>query len=117
MTQYTKEFREQVILLFDEIGVKKAADQLGVVYSTLVDQRKRRNTIRKEKQNVSSEPLTEREKQLMKEIAELKEANEILKDAMSFFVKDRRKQPAANLNISFSLSKRILKVSLRKIIQ
>ena len=111
MTQYTKEFREQAILLSDEIGVKKAADQLGVVYSTLVDQRKRRNTIRKEKQNVSSEPLTEREKQLMKEIAELK-------DAMSFFVKDRRKQkPAANLNISFSLSKRILKVSLRKIIQ
>ena len=111
MTQYTKEFREQAILLSDEIGVKKAADQLGVVYSTLVDQRKRRNTIRKEKQNVSSEPLTEREKQLMKEIAELK-------DAMSFFVKDRRKQkPAANLNISFSLSKRILKVSLSKIIQ
>ena len=47
--------------------------------------------MRKDKQNVSSEPLTEREKQLMKEIAELKEANEILKDAMSFFVKDRRK--------------------------
>ena len=47
--------------------------------------------MRKKKQNVSSEPLTEREKQLMKEIAEQKEANEILKDAMSFFVKDRRK--------------------------
>ena len=47
--------------------------------------------MRKENQNVSSEPLTEREKQLIKEIAELKEANEILKDAMSFFVKDRRK--------------------------
>lgn len=92
MTQYTKKFREQAILLSDEIGVKKkAAEQLGVVYSTLVDWRKRRNTMRKEKQNVSSEPLTEREKQLMKEIAELKEANEILKDAMSFFVKDRRK--------------------------
>ena len=48
MTQHTKEFREQVILLSDEIGVKKAAEQLGVVYSTLVDWRKRRNTIRKE---------------------------------------------------------------------
>ena len=117
MTQYTKEFREQAILLSDEIGVKKAAEQLGVVYSTLVDWRKRRSTMRKEKQNVSQEPLTEREKQLMKEIAELKEANEILKDAMSFFVKDRRKKPKENLNISFSLSKRILKVSLRKIIQ
>ena len=91
MTRYTKEFREQAILLSDEIRVKKAAEQLGTVNSTLVDWRKRRNTMRKDKQNVSSEPLTEREKQLMKEIAELKEANEILKDAMSFFVKDRRK--------------------------
>ncbi|MCI7798749.1 MAG: transposase [Spirochaetia bacterium] len=73
MTQYTKEFREQAILLSDEIGVKKAAEQFGVVCSTLVDLRKKRNTMRKEKQNVSSEPLTELEKQLMKEIAELKE--------------------------------------------
>ena len=86
-----KEYREQTILLSDEIWVKKAAEQLGVVYSTLVDWWKKRNTMRKAKQNVSSGPLTEREKQLMKEIAELKEANEILKDAMSFFVKDRRK--------------------------
>lgn len=91
MTQYTKEFREQAILLSDEIGVKKAAEQLGVVYSTLVDWRKRRNSMKKEKATVSTEPLTEREKELMKEIAELKEANEILKDAMSFFVRDRRK--------------------------
>lgn len=91
MTQYTKEFREEAILLSDEIGVKKAVEPLGVVYSTLVDWRKRRNTMKKEKQNVFSESLTEREKQVMKEIAELKEANEILKDAMSFFVKDRRK--------------------------
>ena len=91
MTQYTKEFREQAILLSDEIGAKKAAEQLGVVYSTLVDWRKLRNSMKKEKAAVSTEPLTEREKKLMKEIAELKEANEILKDAMSFFVKDRRK--------------------------
>lgn len=40
--------------------------------------------MRKKKQNVSSEPLTEREKQLMKEIAELK-------DAMSFFRKRPKK--------------------------
>ena len=91
MIQYTKEFREQAILLSDEIGVKKAAEQLGVVYNTLVDWRKKRNSMKKEKPTVSSGPLTEREKQLMKENAELKKANEILKDAMSFFVKDRRK--------------------------
>ena len=91
MTQYAKAFREQAFLLSDEIGVKKAAEHLGVVYSTLADWRQGKNTMRKEKQSVSSEPLTEREKRLMKEITELKEANEIQKDAMSFFVKDLRK--------------------------
>jgi transposase len=92
MTRYTKEFREQAILLSDEIGVKKAAEQLGIIYSTLADWRKRRSDIKKSNNTAeSAEPLTEREKQLIKEIAELKEANEILKDAMSFFVKDRRK--------------------------
>ena len=59
MTPYAKAFREQAILLSDEIGVKKAAEQLGVVYSTLADWRKERNTMRKEKQSVSSEPLTD----------------------------------------------------------
>ena len=43
MTQYTKEFREQAILLSDEIGVKKSAEQLGVVYSTLVVKKKKHN--------------------------------------------------------------------------
>ena len=73
------------------MGVKKAAEQLGIIYSTLADWRKRRSSMSKNKTAVPTEPLTEREKQLMKEIAELKEANEILKDAMSFFVRDRRK--------------------------
>ena len=91
MTRYTKEFREQAIKLSDEIGVKKAAEQLGIIYSTLADWRKRRGSMTKSRSEISSEPLTEREKQLIKEIAELKEANEILKDAMSFFVRDRRK--------------------------
>ena len=36
-------------------------------------------------------PLTEREKKLMKEIEELREANNILKDAFSFFVNDRKR--------------------------
>ena len=92
MTRYTKDFREQAIKLSDEVGVKKAAEQLGVIYSTLADWRKRRSDTKKsDKTADSGEPLTEREKQMMKEIAELKEANEILKDAMSFFVRDRRK--------------------------
>ena len=39
----------------------------------------------------TSVPLTEREKKLMKEIEELREANNILKDAFSFFVNDRKR--------------------------
>ena len=49
MTRYTREFRAQAIKLSDEIGVKKAAKQLGVVYSTLADWRKKRNTMKKRK--------------------------------------------------------------------
>ena len=36
-------------------------------------------------------PLSENERQLIKENAELRKANEILKDALGFFAKDRKK--------------------------
>jgi transposase len=36
-------------------------------------------------------PLNENERRLMKENAELRKANEILKDALGFFAKDRKK--------------------------
>lgn len=36
-------------------------------------------------------PLTDREIQMQVEINELKQANEILKDALGFFAKDRKK--------------------------
>ena len=52
MTQYTKEFREQAILLSDEIGVKKAAKQLGVVYSTLVDWRKKKHNAKEKTKRI-----------------------------------------------------------------
>lgn len=32
MKHYSKEFKEEVLKLSDEIGVKKAAQQLGVAY-------------------------------------------------------------------------------------
>ena len=35
--------------------------------------------------------LAEKERQLIKENAELRKANEILKDALGFFAKDRKK--------------------------
>lgn len=91
MTQYSKEFKEQALKLSDEIGLKKASEQLGVNYGTLSGWRKIRK--RKNSGNIVPEtsPLTEREKQLLKENQELKDANEILKDALGFFARDRKK--------------------------
>ncbi len=39
---YSKEFKEEVLKLSDEIGVKKAATQLGLKYYTLADWRSKR---------------------------------------------------------------------------
>lgn len=91
MTRYNKEFREQAIKLSDEIGVKKTSEQLGIVYGTLADWRKNRN--RKNQAEAAAKdtsPLNDREKQMMKEMAELRESNRILKDALYFFAKDQK---------------------------
>ena len=37
MAKYSKEFKEEALKLSDEIGVKKAAAQLGLQYYTLAD--------------------------------------------------------------------------------
>ncbi|WP_296663316.1 transposase [Treponema sp. UBA753] len=89
--RYSKEFKEQAIKLSDEIGVNPACAQLGLVYATLADWRKSYNRERILKQKTSEDdPPTEREKKLMKENADLREANNILKDAFRFFVNDRK---------------------------
>ena len=88
MQRYSSEFREEAISLSDEIGPKKAAQQLGINYATLIDWRKKRKT-KTEKEKSTAEPKTVEE--LQKEIAELKKANDILKDALGFFALDRKK--------------------------
>lgn len=88
MQRYSKEFREEAISLSDEIGPKKAAQQLGINYATIIDWRKKRKT-KTEKEKSTAEPKTVEE--LQKEIAELKKANDILKDALGFFALDRKK--------------------------
>ena len=90
----SKEFKQQAIKLSDEIGTQKACEQLGLFYFTLGGWRKKENRKRimdKETAENITTPLTEREKKLMKEIEELREANNILKDAFSFFVNDRKR--------------------------
>ena len=87
---YTKEFREEAIKLSDEIGVKRAAAQLGIPYYTLSAWRNKRKA-EATRPRLSDEELERRNKQLEKENAELRRANEILKDALGFFAKDRKK--------------------------
>lgn len=93
MSKYSNEFKKEALKLSDEMGVKKAASQLGLPYYTLADWRNRtRDTI--ESANTSENSHTEQERkirELEKENAELKLANEILKDALGFFAKDRKK--------------------------
>lgn len=93
---YSNEFKAQALKLSDEVGTKKAAAQLGIPYFTLADWR---NRVREKIEGTVSgsepaRPLTEQElriRELEKENAELRNANEILKDALGFSAKDRKK--------------------------
>ena len=90
--KYSKEFNEQAIKVSDAIEFKQACSQPGIPSGTLADWRKSYNRERISKPRASAgAPLTEREKKLMKENAELREANDILKEAFRFFVNDRKK--------------------------
>lgn len=92
MSIYSKEFKEEAIKLSDEIGLKKASSQLGIPYYTLADWRNVSKHPKKKPEPVLDEELLKlRNKELERENAELKEANEILKDALGFFAKDRKK--------------------------
>ena len=91
MAKYSKEFKEEAIRLSDEIGNKKAAEQLGIPYYTLADWRNNSKHPKKAIDPLSEEELRIRNRELERENAELREANNILKDALGFFAKDRKK--------------------------
>jgi transposase len=88
MRVYEKEFKEEAVKLANEIGVAKAAQRLNIAPSTLSGWKKPK---RQENTFDKSIPLTPREVKLMKEIKELEKANEILKEALGFFAKSRKK--------------------------
>lgn len=96
MKRYDKAFKEEAVRLSDEIGPKKAAEQLGIAYYTLQEWRKQR-TLHGDGAHIGSgrayapADRTAREIELEKEIGELRRANEILKDALGFFAKDRKR--------------------------
>ena len=87
--------RSAEVKLLDEVGVKQASAQLGVPYYPLAE-------VASETKGLwgpclvgsgvrRDAPLSENERRLAKENAELRRANEILKDALVFFAKDRKK--------------------------
>lgn len=91
MSKYNKSFKEEALRLSDEIGVKKAAAQLGIPYYTLAEWRQNRSKERTDPSTMSDDELRKRNKDLERENAELRQANEILKDALGFFAKDRKR--------------------------
>lgn len=95
MKTYDKAFKDEAVKLSDEIGLSTAAKQLGVPYHTLSGWRQKRDHYREFAHvgsgNTRIDPQRLRELELEKENAELRRANEILKDALGFFAKDRKK--------------------------
>jgi len=88
--RYDKVFSEQALKLSDKVGLKKAAEQLGIVYGTLADWRKQRTKMSSNTKAGSPNPEDEIAR-LKKANSELQKANSILKDALGFFVDDRKR--------------------------
>lgn len=97
MTTYERSFKEEAVKLSDEIGIKKAAQQLGIPYYTLADWRHRQNIhgsqayVGSGHKRMSSDEKDQRIRELEKQNAELQRANEILQEALGFFAKNRKK--------------------------
>ena len=94
---YEKSFKEEAVRLSNEIGVKNAAEQLGISYNTLSHWRYKQKCYGSQAyvgsghKRMSSDPEEQEIYQLRKEIAELRRSNEILQEALGFFAKNRKK--------------------------
>ena len=95
--QYDKTFKEEAIHLSGEIGLKNAAAQLRIPYHTLSSWRRPRNRYGQQafsgsgKARIPKELAEQRIRELEKENAELKRANEILQEILGFFAVRRKK--------------------------
>ena len=95
--RYDKDFKQQAVQLSDEIGIRAAAEQLGLKYYTLAEWRKtraRHGNGAYAGGNHKTVPLSESERrirELEQELRETKRANEILQEALGFFAASRKK--------------------------
>ncbi|MGN0672145.1 MAG: transposase [Anaerovoracaceae bacterium] len=98
--QYDKEFKLQALELSDDIGVKPAAEQLGIPYYTLSEWRSIRKRfgvdafVGSGHSIQQAQPLSDKDlriKQLEAELRETQRANDILKEALGFFASSRKK--------------------------
>ena len=88
---YTKEFKESAIELYHSSGksANEIADELGIPQENLsrwIRQSKERKTNNLKVFPGQGIPRDEELSRLRKEVADLRETNEILKKAMAFFV-------------------------------
>lgn len=94
---YDNNFRMEAVKLSDEVGVKKAAEQLGIPYYTLTTWRSKRNAfgdqayIGSGRKRLPADAKERRILELEKENAELQRANEVLKEALGFFAQSRKR--------------------------
>jgi transposase len=90
MKRYDQKIKEEALNLSDDIGLKKACEQLNLNYGTLSGWRKQRVKQSRNKKKTDDE-VQEEPARFKKENGELRSANEILKDAPGFFAKDRKR--------------------------
>ena len=93
MKNYTTQFKEEALMISDEIGLRKACDKLGIPYGTLSGWRKTvsRSKPTKEVTKENFVLLEEEKRKLEQEVRELRKANATLKDAMFVFLEKKRK--------------------------
>lgn len=95
MVTYEPGFKEEAVKMAAEVGTKKAAQDLGVPINTLYTWISKAKT-HGERAHVGSgnkrqSTVNDEAARLNKRIKELEKANQILKDALSFFVVSQKK--------------------------
>lgn len=91
---YDKQFKKKAVRLSDDVGVRNASEQLGIPYYTLADWRRQRKRWGDAAFTGSGHPhrsKRQRECGPERKNAEPRQAIERLKDALGFFIKERRK--------------------------